>query len=371
MKNKALIPDCTQLVLDDVGWFCGYDDRACGGPSRTGMPRRHCADDYKAIEYLGELLDMKINCAFVIGEWDPDNRLRKIPHLSKFGSNWNNAAYVNEDEVRQCVEVINASPYIDVAVHGLLHGYYQSGTDNYDCSDYYYRINRELFMVPEEEVRLRLDSFFELCRYYGIRKPLNSFVPPSFNYRWNELSRILKDYGIDYVSTIFKTMETEQPKEFADVENGIITVDRKHNMIPFYAYDCNYEALPPVGGIFGAHWPNILHFESEKYPDVVRRAAAYFKRCGEVFGIILSRDMRFCASHSLYKRYAKVRFEGDVMHIDLTEVPTAKGRADKFYISAASAPKAWTGCDCSEFEHHDGFCNYEITPHENMITITF
>ena len=62
-----VIPNPMQLVIDDLGWFCGDDDRLSGGASRSGMPRRHCAEDYAAINALGEALQMKINCAFVFG----------------------------------------------------------------------------------------------------------------------------------------------------------------------------------------------------------------------------------------------------------------------------------------------------------------
>ena len=47
------IPASLQLVVDDVGWFHGPDDRENGGSARTGMPRSHTAADYEALELLG------------------------------------------------------------------------------------------------------------------------------------------------------------------------------------------------------------------------------------------------------------------------------------------------------------------------------
>ena len=109
--DKIVIPRPLQIVIDDLGWFCPTDDRAAGGPSRTGMSRYHVAADYEAINYLGERLGMKINCAFVVGEWDPDNRLRSVKHLSKYGDGWDNAAHLDREEMRRCAEVINTSPW--------------------------------------------------------------------------------------------------------------------------------------------------------------------------------------------------------------------------------------------------------------------
>ena len=54
------IPRPLQIALDDVGWFCAEDDRKQGGPSRTGVTRRHCYKDYIAVNELGKRLGMKI-----------------------------------------------------------------------------------------------------------------------------------------------------------------------------------------------------------------------------------------------------------------------------------------------------------------------
>ena len=136
------IPRPLHIAIDDLGWFCGDDDRTNGGPSRTGMPRRHCYKDYEAINELGKQLGMKISCAFVIGEWDPDNRLKSVKFLSKYGENWDNASHLDRQEMQKCIDSIKNSEYIDLTLHGLLHGYYADGTDNTDVSDFYYKVNK-------------------------------------------------------------------------------------------------------------------------------------------------------------------------------------------------------------------------------------
>ena len=132
------IPNPVQIILDELGWFCGSDDRPIGGASRTAMPRCHVAEDYEVVNYIGEQVGMKINCAFILGEWDPDNRLRAIPHLSRFGDKWDNASHLDMERAKRCAQVINNSPYIDFCLHGLNHGYYMDGVDNWDTSDYFY-----------------------------------------------------------------------------------------------------------------------------------------------------------------------------------------------------------------------------------------
>ncbi len=368
---SIIIPHSFQIVLDDLGWFCGTDDRESGGPSRTGCLRRHCAEDYKAINELGEKLNMKINCGFVVGEWDPDNRLKCIPHLSQYGDNWDNALHLDADEMKKVIEVINNSPYIDVALHGLLHGYYMEGTDNTDTSDFYYTVNKEVIMVNESEIRKRIEMFFELMNYYGVKKKINSFIPPSFVYRWDELSKILADYGIEYISTIYKNMVYDGATKptIADIENGIITVDRNNNKIPWNMTGCSFEALPVLQGIFGVHWPNFLSELPENNSEVVDEAVRYFKMCGESFGTILSRDMKFCATQSLYKRFANVEEKDGKTYIDISEVPFAKGMDNKFYVSSESPIKEYTGCNIKVFEEHELFVNYEVTPTNKTISL--
>jgi len=366
-----VIPHSLQIVLDDVGWFCGKDDRKAGGPSRTGISRYHVADDYKAINELGSILDMKINCAFIVGEWDPDNRLRKIPCLSKYGDDWDNIPHLDKKEMAKIADIINNSPYIDLAIHGLLHGYYKDGIDNWDSSDYYYHINKKLIMTEEAEIRNRLDAFFDLIKYYNINKKINSFVPPSFVYRWNEISNILVDYGVDYVSTIFRTMEYnlgEKP-EIADVENGIVTIDRNNNKVPWDQIDSPFDHLPVMKGICGIHWPNILNPDPAKNSETVQRIAGYFKKCSQEFGVILSKDMRFSATQSLYKRFSDVTYENGKAVIDLSRVPLSDKIDKCFYVSSKGALTYYSGCSIEEHERKIGFINYKITPRSDTVIL--
>ena len=364
------IPRPLHIALDDLGWFCPTDDRAQGGPSRTGASRRHCYKDYLAVNELGKRLGMKISCAFVLGEWDPDNRLRSVKCLSKYGESWDNASFLDKEEMQRCVEAINASEYIDLTVHGLLHGYYTDGIDNTDESDFYYRINKEPYIIPEAEVRHRLDCYFDLLDHYKINKKVNSFIPPTFTYRWDELSRILADYGIEYVLTIFRTMKYEgDKKEIVDVEpNGIITIDRNNNIIPWNQMNCDYSAIDNgVSGVFGMHWPNLLHDDPDRNSEAVERAAEFFERCSQNFGTIISKGIKFCATQSLYCKYAKISEEDGVTTIDISGVPRLPQTDGLFYVSSKEPIETWIGCEVYDYEVKDGFATYAVKPISNVM----
>ena len=371
MEN-IIIPDSLQITMDDVGWFNGADDRQNGGSAHTGMTRRHCAEDYAAINELGRRLGMRINCGFILGEWDDDNRLGKIKYLSKYGDNWNNAAYLGRDEMKAVADTINASPYIDIAVHGLLHNYYKPGLP-YSNSDYFYRLDDGLHMTPESEIRARLDAFYDMLDHHGINQKPNSFIPPTFAYIWNTISRILADYGIKYVSTVFSPPTMEVPEGFerphnAGVENGIITVDRNIRCIPWYEISSDLDGREPVTGIFGCHWPNVLHEDPSRHGEIIDNWVRYFERCAETYGIILSRDIAFAAAQTLYKEYAETAYSDGTMTIDISKVPEAEGIASSFFISARSEIKAYSGCELSLYERKNGFINYEVRPQSDVMT---
>jgi hypothetical protein len=380
MESRFVIPNALQVCLDDVGWWCSRDDRAIGGPSRTGFLRDHCATDYKAIHDFGRAIGQKIFCAFVMGEWDLDDRLGKeIPYFSHFGENWNNSAYRVRSEIEKAVEVVNSSDYIDLCIHGLYHGYYKDGNFNKDTSDYYFRPDKHsMYMIGEDEVRLRLDHFMRLCREHGFNKPIKGFVPPSGMYRGFELSRILHGYGVRYViSSFYRLMrytDVPDPSVLDQVftENGVITLKEqtKSREVEWYACDEDFSDLEPCFGAMGLHWPNILNPDPEKHAETLKKLVPYFEKCKNTFGIIVSKDIAEAATQELYKKYSQVKDLGKCAVIDVKNVLLTDGCNNTFKISARQH-LTFEGAQVESLEHRDGFINYEIRSVSDKITLNF
>ena len=120
-KENLILPKTLQLCLDDVGWMYGRDERDWGGPARTGFPRYHAVEDYMMIEELGNALDMKISCMFVIGEWDRKGILAKVPNATSAGANWKGSKYYSEAKAKEMFDYISKSKHIEFGVHGLMH----------------------------------------------------------------------------------------------------------------------------------------------------------------------------------------------------------------------------------------------------------
>ena len=366
--KEITIPAPLQITMDDLGWFCGKNGMKIMEPARTGITRRHCSLDYETVNEIGRRLGMKINCAFVMGEWDSDNRLKNIPGLSPYGTNWDNASYFDKEEAKKCAEVINASEFIDVAIHGLHHTYYVEGYD-YNNSDYYHKKNGKWDYIPENEIRTRLDAFYDLVEHNGIKKDINSFIPPSFVYATDHLSKILNDYNIKYISTMFDTVINRNDLSVVHIDNGIIVVDRNNNTIPWYEMETNLDDASVVSGIFGCHWANVCHKNPNENYKLIDTWVNYFERCKKTFGIILSESIGFCATQSVYKKYSKISENGNEFIIDLNNIPKADGLGESFYISTKEPLTKWTGCDVEFYEKTLDFINYKVTPKDKVITL--
>ena len=378
--NRFVIPNALQIVIDDLGWMNSKDDRENHGPSRTAMPRKHCAEDYVAVNELGKALGMKINCAFVIGEWDPDNRLKCLPNFSKYGENWDNARYLDREELKKIVDVINDSEYIDISVHGLMHGYYMDGVDNWDLSDFFYQKDQVKYMIPEQELRARLDAFFGLLEYHGVKKEINSYVPSSALYIFDSMSKILPDYGIKYIIQPFVATDFGDEKPFlVTVENGIITTDRynfidevgfekfKYDIFPWNQCESDFSKLPRATCMVGSHWPNYLHRDPKRSLEMTERTAAYFRSCADAFGSMMSRDLGFYSTQALYKRFAKTEEKGKTFTVDVSEVPMPAGNLGKFYLSAKNPITSYSGCEIKLYETKDTHLTYEVIAKERVM----
>jgi len=375
--HEIVIPAALQINMDDIGWWNGDDDRAIGGPSRSGMPRHHSPEDYLVIAELGQALDMEINCGIVLGEWDMENRLAKeVKYFSHYGDRWNNAAYRDPKAMREAVEIMNSSRFIDVTLHGLYHGYYMPGVDHPDISDYYYKKDGVMCPVPEEEIRNRLDHFFRICEYHGMTSEITHFIPPSNAYGPLHLSAILKDYGIKTAAPILTHISKSLMVPDLDikdvfVENGIVTVNRGPEDFPWDQVASDFEKAVPHYGIFGIHWPNILHMDPAQNCARVKEIVPYFRRSEQIFGIILSRNMSFAATQALYGKYAKSVWMENTCVMDLSEVPDAAAKRDSFFISAKEAPVSFENCTVGEIRRMDTFTNYEIRPAAKTVKIHF
>ncbi len=371
-ENPALIPAAFMIAMDDVGWWCGQDQRYKNGPSRSGLNnRRHCLADYQSIIKLGQSLDMRIKCGFVIGEWDRTNVLAGVPNSNKYGAAWDNASRL-DPQIDQVRDLINsAKDYLEMAIHGLVHMFWDDqGQMHY--AEFYQRppAGGPARMTPPDLVRQHLEAYLTIYQQNGLTAPLESFIPPCFIYTYSrakdQLSSILAEYGIKYVSTPFCSMDysgTEKPQAVA-VENGIITVDRTRDLIPWDLVD----AAPPQQikqSYFGLHWLNILNPDASKNEESLAAWIKYFSQYKGQFEILPARDNAMASSQALYKRFSRLSLADDHLLLDFSELDKqgARALADSFYLNLR---QGWQLCPSDHAlvqvqAEYPEFTSYKVT----------
>ncbi|MEN6302607.1 MAG: hypothetical protein ABFD96_07790, partial [Armatimonadia bacterium] len=119
--TEANIPLAIQVVIDDVGWWCGADGHERGEPYRSGCVRDHVPADYAAIVELGKRLGMRPQAAMIMCEWDRQNILRDVPSATWQGRDWDNSRWVGPwlDEAAHIIRAGRA--HFELTIHGIGH----------------------------------------------------------------------------------------------------------------------------------------------------------------------------------------------------------------------------------------------------------
>lgn len=371
MNQSVCIPFSFLVVVDDVGWWCGNDHRYKNGPSRSGIERRHSIEDYKAIIELGKELDMRIKCGFVVGEWDRKNILAKVRNSNKHGTDWDNASRL-DPQIDQVRDLINAnSDYMELAMHGLVHMYWDDN-GKIQFAEFYQgdqKTGRNR-ITPPDIVREHIEAYFEILHHNNLTTDIKSFIPPCFRYTYSQgkdqLSAILAEYGIQYISTPFLSMQfigEDKPVDVG-VENGIINVDRTRDLTRWEEVDAK---TPEVikKSYYGMHWPNFLHFDPERNGETLSRWIEYFRKYKDQFEIMSARDNAQGSTQALVKRFTKVTFNQYSMVLDFTEVDhqKANGLCDFFFLHAKNhiSLNADNSIELSIHKIHTGHTTYKVT----------
>ena len=367
-------------MVDDVGWFYGSDDRHLGMPSRSGMVRGHVAEDWQVINEIGRRIDQRIAGAMVIGEWDKNNRMRGKAHMTPNPDEWDAAATLNMREAERCFAQIEESEYIDIALHGLLHSYWDEEM-GHDDQQYYVRPRKgwsstdRLALVPLDYFEDCVDTFLGIYSDWGFSRKITTFVSPGSAFGTIDdnrgFAKVLKDRGIKYWTNYWSAV-----KSSCEIIEGITFLNKGVGDIPWNAYDVNPAIVPsyavsendgvvqPRGSVLGLHWPNLLRFDAMKNLENVDAWVDFYRRQAECFGIIISRDMAFAAKQALYEKYTVMDFAPKEIILDFTAVDSCgiSDTGNTVYISLKNHlhPIECEGGRISLYETHIHFRTYAI-----------
>lgn len=286
------IPKPIQIVIDDVGWWCGKDGHKSGQPFRTGICRDHGIEDYKAIFKLGKELGVRPQAAMILCQWDRENILRDLPDSTWMGERWDNSN-IAVDKLDRAVDLLNTNrDYFEFTLHGIGHEFWQNGKM---LRAEWYDIDGNIRPM----VRKHLDYYAMLMEVNGLGEFPVSFVPCAFYYHFgsetDSLAKILYQYGIKYVSSSFERMvfSRKTETELFGFDHGLLTIDRGTDIKRWYElgqYPGPADKL--IHPIVGMHWPQLLHKNPLRNFEVVDRWIEFFKRHDRMLQWTLAKDIK-------------------------------------------------------------------------------
>ena len=375
------IPTPLQIVMDDFGWFCGKNELATGGPARTAISRDHVEEDYRVLEELGRQLNMKLVCGFTLGEWDKDNRLRGMKHVTREEDAWDRKSTIDMEKARRFFRIIEESKHVDIAFHGLMHSYWIDG-ENYGNPREFYsydlpegaterRLDYPLIPANAEYVDSHLAAWFDIYNGWGFTKPVKVFISPAGLHRDREkalaYAEKIEKYGILYWKNSWQDFHGMMANF-----SSLIFLNDDYELIDFDAIDFDPDTLPDwplCSAVFGTHWPNFLRSDPRKNFDYLDKWVNYFKRQSEIFGRIISKDMAFAATQAQFQEYTKTDFTDNCLTLDIRDVYNqgSKGLQNEFYISIKDlTPTACLGGEIALYETHKNFTTYKLIPNNRQ-----
>ncbi len=273
-RVSANIPLPIQVVIDDVGWWSGKDGSKYQEPYRTGINRNHVPADYLAIVDLGIALGIQPQAATVLGEWDKENILRKVPHSTWMGDKWDNSQWVGP-WLEEVSDIINSNKEnYEITVHGLGHEWWVDG--KFTRAEW---ADNNGVMRPKEILEQHLDAYAEIMHQNNLGELPKSFVPNAFRHSFGvtkgndiSLAQLLAGRGFTYINTPFSSMFNSEAAQhhYFGVDSGIMTVDRGADFLDWDVIDGKPDGMI-IGSTCGLHWPNMLHENPERNAEVVER----------------------------------------------------------------------------------------------------
>ncbi len=398
MKNSVRLPIALQIVVDDFGWHNGKNGLADGRPARTGIDRNHVLEDYVVMNEIGKKVGQKIVCGFTIGEWDKDNVLRGMEHATWDEKGWDRASEIDYDLTQKCFEQLEKSEFIELAFHGLMHGYWVNG-ENYGNPREFFsydipldtkerKVNYPVKPVPAEYVDEHLEAYFKIYNSWGFSQKIRTFIMPASLYKdvdtVLEYAAVARKYGIKY----WKNFWNELNDATTMLHDIVFLNTRGGDMVEWYEIDVEPEQIKdreyntedptqPAGFIIlGSHWPNFLSTDPSKNLENVQKWANFLNRQKEIFGYMLAKDIAFAASQGLYNKHTKFDFTDNTCTLDVSEVDKqgAPELSNEIYISIKNDKqiKECVGADFEVYEKHNEFTTYKLTRKDtNLIKLTF
>ncbi|MDY0222665.1 MAG: hypothetical protein RBR67_16160 [Desulfobacterium sp.] len=329
-KIRITLPMPIFLIIEDVGWWQGFDGSSYQEPYRNNLGRPHCLEDYQALAHLAQRLSMRIAIGMAMCEWDRTDFLKNIPGATWMGSAWNNQKNRRYD-LDRAADYLNAHDHLlEIALHGVGHEFWNNG--QMERSEFH---DKNCNMRPENIIVSHLEAFAGLLDQNHILARPRLFIPPALNHSFGDhsIQPLLKKFGIDYVTTRFsRSRQFKAPRHpKLTWESGVTLLERGNAPV---AWDVS--ASPPVWNnsppILPLHWANLLHVKPERNLEIINPWADMLlvKTSGPNF--ILAKDAAACWRQAAVCYLAEIKNENSHIIINLGALPRFSSLQGPFII---------------------------------------
>lgn len=338
--HHVYLPMPVLVVVEDVGWWQGYDGSRQHEPFRNNLNRRHCLADYQALARLAGKLSTRLIMGMVLCEWDRTNHLKTIPGSTWKGSAWDNSPNVGP-WLDQAADYINSrSDQLEMALHGVGHEFWSGG-----------RMHRSEFhdadgrMRDRSIVKQHLTAFFELMNQNRLAQRPRIFIPPALNHSFgnNTIHPILEDAGIDLVITrFFRARQHRIPQHTSMAwESNVLLVDRGGAVVPWHEVGAEpvWKQTQPI---LPFHWANLLHEDPGLNKAVVDAWADMILEKINGPEKIMAKDTRAFLSQAGVFHWAKISLQSDGLILDLSNLPDLSALHGEFVVNiCCQSPVPW------------------------------
>ncbi len=325
-------PRAFAFAVDDLGWDEGRVSLPFG-PHRAGVKRIFDLADYQHIVDVARANGVRVQCLFILSEFDRENVLARYPTTTYMREKWDNKWRITEKHARIMEFVKANAAYMEFGFHGTGHEYWpEPGVQR--RAEWYNLIERKPW--PEDELRGHVRAFAEIMAQYGFTKANGhsfpeSFVPCAYSYYWNpkgdySLGKLLREAGVKYANTDFgQIQELYPPQGFhaGDFDHGVHVIHRLNYgnawnelaTLPKVSIDFQYTDFAET------HWTNWLAADDSLQPCVTAQWIAYYQNVQKTSHRYIAKNTEQLHSQMLYKKHASVTFAPGTVEIDNSNMP--------------------------------------------------
>jgi hypothetical protein len=310
----ATVPTPLAVGIDDVGWKRGWSTADTDGPWRAGMPdgRWMVWADYEALVYVAEAVNARLQCLFVMCEFDRSNICAEYPTTTQDGNSWDNSALVDDNDFVIMDYVKDNAAHIEFGLHGVGHEHWEDGV----------RTRAEFANQPNgnspwpySDVNGHMECFQRLIEQYGISFP-ESFVPPSHAYYYdpcdpNDTGGLMNTWTVKYGIQLTTYL----------TDHGLPVLPRK------FQVDWDWISRAPTSLIStnycweGAHWTNFLEEDPANNHTAGDKWINWFNMIKDASDRYVPKNTAQTFSQYLYQNYAAITIDGNTVEIETTGIP--------------------------------------------------